>query len=142
MESAMRLDHIAYPCRNPFDTHRFYSQVMGLEVLQAYAGRELLLVYVLPGGGSLVFSASPDGVPSAEKDVVWGRRHVGLVVSTRAELEQWIQKLKSQNVAYELIDGERIYFSDPDGLVLEIEVDEPVACNPQAAEILARWGQR
>lgn len=137
----MRLDHIAYPCRNPFDTHRFYSQVMGLELLQAYAGRELLLVYAFPGGGSLVFSASPDGVPSAEKEVVWDRQHVGLTVSTRTELDQWIQKLKALNVVYQLIDDERVYFSDPDGLVLELEVAQPVARNPGAAEILARWTQ-
>lgn len=67
---------------------------------------------------------------------------MGLTVATHTELEQWIQKLKSLNVAYQLIDNERIYFADPDGLVLEIEVDEPVARNPRAAEVLARWGQR
>ena len=59
----MRIDHIAYPCRDPFVTHRFYSEVMGLELVQAYAGRELLLVYALPEGGNLVFSASPGSAP-------------------------------------------------------------------------------
>jgi catechol-2,3-dioxygenase len=67
---------------------------------------------------------------------------MGLTVSTHTELEQWIQKLKTLNVTYQLIDHERIYFSDPDGLVLELEVDEPVARNPRAAEVLVRWGQR
>lgn len=138
----MRIDHIAYPCRNPFDTHRFYSEVIGLELLQAYAGKELLLVYALPGGGSLVFSASQDGAAAPEHDVAWDRQHVGLAVSTRAELEQWIQKLEASNVAFQLIDDERVYFSDPDGLVLELEVAQPVTRNPEAAEILSRWGQR
>lgn len=138
----MRIDHIACPCRDPFATHRFYSEVMGLKLIQALAGRELLLVYALPEGGNLVFSASRHSTPPAEKDVVWERQHVGLTVATRTELEQWIQKLKRLNVAYQLIDDERIYFSDPDGLVLEIEVGEPVACNPRAAEVLACWGQR
>jgi catechol 2,3-dioxygenase-like lactoylglutathione lyase family enzyme len=138
----MRLDHIAYPCRDPFATHRFYSEVMGLELIQAFAGRELLLVYALPDGGNLVFSVSPDSVSPAEGDVAWERQHVGLTVSTRTELEQWIQKLKTLNVAHRLIDAERVYFSDPNSLVLEIEVDEPVARNPQAAEILVRWEQR
>ena len=67
---------------------------------------------------------------------------MGLTVATHTEMEQWIEKLKTLNVAYQLVDNERIYFSDPDGLVLEIEVDEPVARNLQAAEALARWGQR
>jgi hypothetical protein len=66
---------------------------------------------------------------------------VGLTVSTRDELEQRIQKLKAVNVVFQLIDDERVYFSDPDGLVLELEVAEPVVRNPQAAEILAGWGQ-
>ena len=138
----MRIDHIAYPCRDPLETHRFYSEVMGLELVQAYAARELLLVYALPGGGNLVFSASLDAAPSAEQGVTWDRQHVGLTVSTRAELDQWIQKLKALNVAYRLIDNERVYFADPNGLVLELEVAEPVARNPRATEILARWGQR
>jgi catechol 2,3-dioxygenase-like lactoylglutathione lyase family enzyme len=137
----MRIDHIAYPCRDPFETHRFYSEVMGLELVQAYTGRELLLVYALPEGGNLVFSASPDGAASADKDIAWERQHVGLTVPTGAELEKWIQKLKTLNVTYQLIDDERIYFSDPDGLVLELEVDEPLARNPRAAEVLARWGR-
>lgn len=138
----MRIDHIAYPCRDPLETHRFYSEVMGLELVQAYAARELLLVYALPGGGNLVFSASLDAALSAEQGVTWDRQHVGLTVSTRAELDQWIQKLKALNVAYRLIDNERVYFADPNGLVLELEVAEPVARNPRATEILARWGQR
>ena len=135
----MRIDHIAYPCHNPFDTHRFYSEVMGLELLQAYSGKDLLLVYAIPGGGSLVFSASSDGTPLDEKQVSWDRQHVGLTVSTRGELEQWIEKLKALNVVYQLIDNERVYFSDPNGLVLELEVAEPATRNPRAAEILARW---
>jgi catechol 2,3-dioxygenase-like lactoylglutathione lyase family enzyme len=71
----MRIDHISYPCRDPFATHRFYSEVMGLELVQAYAGRELLLVYALPEGGTLVYSASPDSVPSAGRDIAWARQH-------------------------------------------------------------------
>jgi catechol 2,3-dioxygenase-like lactoylglutathione lyase family enzyme len=138
----MRLDHIAHPCRDPFATHRFYSEVMGLELVQALAGRELLLVYALPGGGNLVFSASPDSPSSAERDLPWERQHVGLILATRNELDQWIQKLKILNVAYRLIDNERVYFSDPNGLVVELEVAEPMARNRQAAEILARWAQR
>ena len=137
----MRIDHIAYPCRDPFVTHRFYSEVMGLELVQAYAGRELLMVYALPEGGNLVFSASRGSAPPAERDVAWDRQHVGLTVATRAELEQWIQKLKTQNVEYQLIDDERIYFADPDGLVLELEIAERVTRNLRAPEILAQWGQ-
>ena len=98
-------------------------------------------VYALPEGGNMVFSASPGSAPPAERDVAWDRQHVGLTVATRAELEQWIQKLKTHNVEYQLIDDERIYFADPDGLVLELEIAEHVTRNLRAPEILAQWGE-
>ena len=96
-------------------------------------------VYALPEGANMVFSASPGSAPPAERDVAWDRQHVGLTVATRAELEQWIQKLKTHNVEYQLIDDERIYFADPDGLVLELEIAEHVTRNLRAPEILAQW---
>jgi len=66
---------------------------------------------------------------------------VGLTVATRAELEQWMQKLKNHSVEYQLIDDERIYFADPDGLVLELEIAEHVTRNLRAPEVLAQWGE-
>lgn len=135
----MRLDHVAHPVRDPQQTHHFYSQVLGLKLAQAYAGSELLLVYALPDGGSLAFSATRAGEPPPGAEVSWDRRHVGLILSTRAEFESWLNRLKQFGVRHQLIDDERIYFSDPDGLVLELEVESPAAVNPDAAEILARW---
>src|SRR5512142_960983 len=49
----MRIAHVAYPCHDPQETHRFYTRVLGLRLVQAYAGKQLLLVYALPDGGSL-----------------------------------------------------------------------------------------
>lgn len=135
----MRIDHVAHPTRDPYETHRFYSGVLGLKLVQAYGGRELLLVYALPGGGNLVFSSMRDAGPSNTGDIAWQRRHVGLTVSNRAEFDRWLQRLKDLNIRHELVDNERLYFSDPDGLVLELEVDSPVPANPTAPAILARW---
>lgn len=137
----MRIDHIAWPVRDPRQTHRFYHEVLGLKLVQAYADKELLLVYALPGGGSLVFSAAKDPVPPAA-DVAWERRHVGITVATRAEFDGWPERLEEHEVTHQLIDDERIYFSDPDGLVLELEVAAEVEISPAAHEVLERWLER
>jgi len=135
----MRIDHVAHPSRDPYETHRFYSGVLGLKLVQAYGGKELLLVYALPDGGNLVFSSMHDPVPSNTGKIAWQRRHVGLTLSSRAEFDRWLQRLKDLKIRHELIDNERLYFSDPDGLVLELEVESAVAANPMASAILARW---
>ncbi len=134
----MRIDHIAHPTRNPRETHRFYTTVLSLKLAQAYAGKDLMLLYVLPGGGSLVFSTGASTEPRAN-DADWERRHVGITVETRAEFEQWVRRLEECGVRFRLVENERVYFADPDGLVLELEVAAPMEVNDRAAEILAQW---
>ena len=136
----MRIDHVAHPSRDPAATHRFYSEVLKLRLIQAYAGPELMLVYRLPGGGSLVFSARRGDTRPPGDGMAWERRHVGLTVPTRAEFDAWLQRLKECGVRHELVDEERIYFADPDGLVLELEVESPASDDdPAASEVVERW---
>lgn len=135
----MRLDHVAHPCRDPEQTHRFYTDVLGLKLVQAYASTELLLVYALPDGGSLAFStAQGDALQLADKNA-WERKHVGLMVATRAEFESWLKRLKELGIDHDLVNDERIYFADPNGLMLELEVDAPTKVNPAAHAVLTRW---
>ena len=135
----MRIDHIAHPSHDPGETHRFYGEVLGLSLVQAYDGDELMLVYALPDGGSLVFSARR-GDPAPRADgVSFLRRHVGLTVASRADLDGWLRRLEAHGVPHELVDDERVYFADPDGLVLELEVAAPAPPDPAAREVLTRW---
>lgn len=135
----MRLDHVARTCRDPHATHRFYQDMLGLKLVQAYSGRELMLLYELPDGGSTAFTTSPDSASAVADESSWERQHIGLTVDTRQEFDSWLQRLEECGIKYQLVENERIYFSDPDGLVLEIEVASPTAPNPNAAEVLARW---
>jgi len=137
----MRIDHVAYPCRDPQETHRFYSEILGLKLVQAYAGKELILVYALPGGGSLVFNASREREFTDTGSISWQRHHVGLTLATRDEFDSWLRKLQGAGVRHQLIDDERTYFADPNGLVLELEVESAANVDPRAAEVLARWSQ-
>jgi catechol 2,3-dioxygenase-like lactoylglutathione lyase family enzyme len=135
----MRIDHVAHPCHNPLETHDFYTAVLGLKLVQAFAGAELLLVYAVPGGGSLAFTASRDYTPESRDQLTWERQHVGLTLATRAEYETWLKRLKKFSVPHRVVDDERIYLADPDGLVLELEVELASPADPKALETLARW---
>jgi len=137
----MRIDHVEHVCRDPHATHRFYSEVLGLKLTNAYAGRELMLIYELPQDGFLVFTSGRSAAEAPGREI-WERQHVGLTVGTRAEFEEWLSRLKQHGISFQLVDDERIYFSDPDGLVLEIEVESRIVTNPAATDILARWHSR
>ena len=135
----MRIDHVAYHCQNPQETHKFYSTVLGLKLVQAYAGKNLMLVYALPEKGSLVFTAKGTGTHPTENEGDWEYRHVGLILETRVEFDDWLRRLREFGIPHKLVDDERIYFSDPNGLVLELEVASPATVNAGAEEILANW---
>lgn len=135
----MRLDHIAHPCRDPRETHRFYHEMLGLTLVQAYSGQELMLVYELPGGGSLAFTTSPAGQEFMIEEALGERQHVGLTVSNRKQFDFWLRQLREFGIRHRLVENERVYFSDPNGLVLEIELAGPTEPNPAASEILAAW---
>lgn len=138
----MRIDHVAHTSSDPRATHRFYSEILGLTLAHAYAGQELMLVYALPDGGSLAFTASRETASKPPDRNEWQRSHVGLTVATRAEIEQWLARLKHHGVQHQLVDDERIYFADPDGLVLELEVASHIKVDPAASEVLFRWQQQ
>jgi catechol 2,3-dioxygenase-like lactoylglutathione lyase family enzyme len=112
----MQLDHIARTIHSPHETRRFYNDVLGLLLAQAYLGKELMMVYALPNGGCLAFTTQSGAKrPSDNQDRKC--EHVGITVATRADLESWLQRLEQHDIPHRFIDDERVYFSDPDGLV-------------------------
>ncbi len=134
----MRIDHVAHPCRSPEATHHFYSGLLGLQLTHAFAGEDLMLVYALPEGRSLVFTAARN--PHEEdREVDWETQHLGLTVSTRAELDSWGKRLEGYGIEHRWVDDERIYFADPDGMVLELEVASAMTTDPHAIEKMQRW---
>ena len=133
----MQIDHVAHICRDPRRTHEFYAGVLGLNLTNTYAGEALMIMYALPGGGSLVFTTGERSMHTPPKD--WERQHVGLTVETRAEFDGWLQTLRKHGIECRVLDDERIYFSDPDGLILEIELASTNAPDPAAVEVLEAW---
>jgi catechol-2,3-dioxygenase len=73
--------------------------------------------------------------------VDWEQQHIGLTVGTTEEFDRWLKRLEESGVPHKVVEGERIYFADPDGVVLELEVASPLTVNDNAAEVLARWAE-
>jgi catechol 2,3-dioxygenase-like lactoylglutathione lyase family enzyme len=113
-----RLDHVALRSHDVRATHHFYSEVLGLAVAFAFEWKDgLHWAYDLGGGHLLVFQ-------SGDAD----ERHVGLTVSTAEERDRWRKRFFERGIRMRIEDPgpqERLYVSDPDGVVLEIEMQWP-----------------
>lgn len=125
----LHLDHFALPVYDAARTLDFYGEVLQLPLVDALSGDDwggkpwLMMFFGLEGGQLLALSAlygaqppRPDGLPA---DV----RHYAFSVSSSAEQEQWKERLRRHGVPFSEEDhGEQhsIYFSDPNGIVLEV----------------------
>jgi catechol 2,3-dioxygenase-like lactoylglutathione lyase family enzyme len=118
----MRIDHVARVCRDAGATKRFYGELLGLHHEQLDFDGEPMLIFELPGGGSLVFTVRPGAAAPPAGEDEWQHQHVGLTVPSHHELDKWLHRLRAHAIRHQFVDGERIYFADPDGLVLELEV--------------------
>jgi catechol 2,3-dioxygenase-like lactoylglutathione lyase family enzyme len=125
----LRFDHLALPVYDAARTLHFYTEVLQLPLVDALSGDDwggkpwLMMFFGTEGGQLLALSAlygaqppRPDGLPA---DV----RHYAFSVSSSAAQAQWKQRLQRHGVAFSEEDhGEQhsIYFSDPNGIVLEV----------------------
>src|SRR5215471_13935855 len=100
----MRIDHVAHRCENPQETHKFYTTVLGLKLVQAYASKELMLVYALSEEGNLVFTAS-GGMHTSDDAPDWEHQHVGLTLETRAEFDGWLRRFRQCGIRHKLVDN-------------------------------------
>jgi catechol 2,3-dioxygenase-like lactoylglutathione lyase family enzyme len=151
--ATIRLDHVAYPSFDVAATHRFYREILRLPLLFAYSGVSpewgdrayLMMGYGLGDGGQVVFFGlegmkrpPEDGLP---KDI----RHAALTTESTRALAGWKRRLSRHGVSFWEEDHgtqRSIYFSDPNGVLLEItspssEVGLPR--NADAARVVAQW---
>jgi glyoxylase I family protein len=126
MTPLLRIHHAAIICSDYQRSKRFYTQVLGLKVLAENfrAARDSWkLDLALPDGGQVElfsFKAAParPSYPEAQ-----GLRHLAFAVT---DLDVWRLHLQAQGIAVEDIrtdeyTGQRfVFFSDPDGLPLEL----------------------
>jgi len=121
-----RMHHVAIICSDYERSRRFYTEVLGLRVLNENYRPERdswKLDLTLPDGSQIeLFSfSSPPARPSYPE--ACGLRHLAFEVD---DVEQWKAMLESRGVAVEAIRIDEytqrrfVFFADPDGLPLEL----------------------
>jgi catechol 2,3-dioxygenase-like lactoylglutathione lyase family enzyme len=150
-DTPLRFDHLAIPVYDAAATHRFYTEVLQLPLVDAlsgddWGGKPWLMMFFGTGSGQLLALCAlhgaqrppPDGLPA---DV----RHYAFSVATGAEQADWKARLRRHGIAFSEEDHgtqHSIYFSDPNGIVLEVTTPpSPRESQPaaHAAERVQRW---
>ena len=130
------LHHNAYRCRDSEETRQFYSDFLGLPLVNAFQIREtksgratktLHSFYQLEDGSCLAFFEAPD-MPFDFKKQHDFDLHIALEVSPE-DLQTMFAKgraagMETRGISdHEFIDS--IYFRDPNGYVIELTAKRP-----------------
>ena len=126
-----RLHHNAYRCRDSEETRKFYSDFLGLPLVNAFqisetksgrATRTLHSFYQMEDGSSLAFFEAPD-MPFTFKPQHDFDLHIALEV-TQEDLQMMFAKGKAAGIETRGISDhgfiDSIYFRDPNGYVIEL----------------------
>lgn len=129
--------HIAYRCRDADETRKFYVDLLGLKPAAALAfdrdpgGKDrpfMHLFFEMGDGNFIAFFDEPGSADDAVFRMKDGIEdyHFAFEVATRAELDDFIVRLKEAKVpVFGPVDHHfchSIYFFDPNGLACEITV--------------------
>jgi len=149
------IDHLAFPSFGAAETHRFYTEVLGLHLKFAASGtsREWgdrrYLMMAFGGRGLEIHFFELEGVKRPKSDgLPKDMRHVALSIRSHEKVAAWQRRLESHGVDYWTEDhgGEpSVYFSDPNGHILEINghVTELEAGDAEGAlAVVRRWDTR
>ena len=118
--------HVAVICSDYGRSKRFYTEVLGLEVVsEVYreARRSYKLDLRLPDGTQVELFSFPSPPPRPSYPEACGLRHLAFAV---ADLDAAVTHLQKHGVAVESVrvdehTGKRFtFFADPDGLPLEL----------------------
>ncbi|MGR0277634.1 SMU1112c/YaeR family gloxylase I-like metalloprotein [Marinomonas dokdonensis] len=120
------IHHVAIICSDYAVSKAFYVEVLGLQVIaENYraARASYKLDLALPDGGQIELFSFPDAPPRPSRPEAQGLRHLAFNVDS---VEDTVAYLQSKGVEVEPIRVDEYtqrkftFFSDPDGLPLEI----------------------
>lgn len=147
----LSLDHVVLPVRDAEATLKFYGDVLGLPLVNAFSGDDwdgypwLMMVFGIGTRQELV-AVALKGAPAPDyRGVPVDARHYALAAQDAADLDGWRERLRTAGVDFwEENHGEQnsIYFPDPDGVILEITWPAsivPQIAKPSAYMAVRRW---
>lgn len=120
----MRIATVTLTVRDLDTVSRFYQQVIGLAPIEAGAGLVRLGV-----GTTVVLELRHDPAAALASRRVAGLFHTAFLVSSRADLAQWLLHAAEHRVplhgASDHVVSEAIYLADPEGHGIEVYRDRP-----------------
>jgi catechol 2,3-dioxygenase-like lactoylglutathione lyase family enzyme len=147
----LTLDHVVFPVRDPDATLRFYTEIVGLPLIEAHSGDDwdgfpwLMMIFGVGGRQELV-AVALRGAPAPDyRGVPVDARHYAFAADSEAEIDGWRARLAAAGVDFwEERHGEQrsVYFPDPDGIILEVTWPKTWVSDqsrPEAMETARRW---
>jgi glyoxylase I family protein len=123
---SLRIHHIAIICSDYARSRHFYSEILGLPII-AETFRATRASYkldlALDGGTQIELFSFPEPPPRATRPEACGLRHLAFAVE---DLDAQVQALRERAVLVEPVRVDELtgrrytFFSDPDGLPLEL----------------------
>ena len=121
-----QIHHVAVICSNYEISKRFYSEVLGLEIIAETfreARRSHKLDLALPGGAQIELFSFPDSPARPSYPEACGLRHLALATP---DLDACLRDLETSGIVAEPVRVDALtnrrftFFADPDGLPIEL----------------------
>ena len=150
-DTPLRFDHLALPVYDAANTYHFYSEVLQLPLVDAlsgddWGGKPWLMMFFGTGAGQLLALCALQGAqPPPADGLPADVRHYAFSVASSATQEAWKARLRQHGIAFSEEDHgpqHSIYFSDPNGIVLEVTTPASktdLQPDAHAARRVQRW---
>ena len=124
--SARGVHHVAVLCADVERTVRFYQDLLEFPLTDLFENRDYRgsthFFFDIGNGNALAFFDMPGLDLGPYREVLGGLHHLAISVEP-SRWQHLKDKLDSLGIPYAHIDGSSIYFSDPDGVRLELISD-------------------
>lgn len=161
---ARALNHVAYPTTDTGATYRFYTEILGFQLVAAVRGEDdpesgtpkpHLHTFFAMRSGEVIAFFDIEGMERPQRDALptW-TRHLAMSVDSHDELTAWRRRLLDHGVEVTPVVDHggiwfSIYFKDPNDVLLELTYQARGLTADdarQAAEMVGEWtkahGQR
>ena len=124
---ARGVHHVALLCSDVERTIRFYQELLGFPLAELFENRDYKgsthLFFDIGHDNTLAFFDFPDLGLGAYKEVLGGFHHLAISVD-KAQWEAARTRLEEAGVATQVESEISLYFSDPDGVRLELIAED------------------
>ena len=147
----LRVDHFALPVFDAAAIFRFYTDIMGLALVDALSGDDwggkpwLMMIFSFSDGRQIALVALRGAERPADDGLPDDIRHFAFSVASARELNTWKRRLRAHHIHYREEDHgvqRSIYFADPNGIILEVTTpssEATIAPSKAAAAVVRQW---